>query len=209
MAAKPLLLRMTELATPIKVINNGIKATHILTIGGETFPIHHLDRRLYKFLDWKDAREKLIKIMTEKIVALKGVKSAYIEFQMANPMRKSRLGNFFIDIKADILYRNEPLGTLEELGLKQIFATSFVALDESESLIRSTIEVKHSIEQYTNELTLRVSSLKDLPMSEDNLSEDHLKAIAESMMVKEGWSKSKDNRIHARKKRVELFTIAN
>jgi hypothetical protein len=81
----------------------------------------------------------------------------------------------------------------------QLFGAEF-------SDINSTNE---EIEQYTNELTLRVSSLKDLPMSEDNLSEDHLKAIAESMMVKEGWSKSKDNRIHARKKRVELFTIAN
>lgn len=44
-----------------------INTTHILDIDGEKFPIYHQDRRLYKFVDWQDARNKLIKIMLVRV----------------------------------------------------------------------------------------------------------------------------------------------
>lgn len=180
--------------------------THVLNIDGETFKIYHLNRRLYKFLDWKDAREKLIKIMLKKIENKTGYVTAYIEFKMANPMRKSRLGNFFIDIQADILHSGRSLGTVEELGVKQIFSDSFETLDESELELRSTVEERHSTEQYNKELELRIASLTSMNNDSEegplHCDEDKLKGMAKKLMASEGWSLHLDNRIHARKKRL-------
>jgi len=95
--------------------------THILVLEGERFPIYHKERRLYSFVDWKESRDKLIKIMLAKIKIETGENTALINFKMANPMRKTRLGNFFIDLIADIKVKGKSLGTLEELGMKNYF----------------------------------------------------------------------------------------
>lgn len=180
-------------------------ATHTLYIEGESFLIHHLSRRLYKFLDWKDAREKLIKIILNKLSVSHDLDTAYIVFKMANPMRKSRLGNFYVDITAEFMYNGSSLGNETELGLKQIFVDSYECEDEEELELRRNVEAKHSGVQYTNELELRVKSLKDMNRFSENPiaeSEGGFRSMAKEMMKNEGWSLTQDNRIHARQKRV-------
>jgi hypothetical protein len=202
---------MTDVTTPNKEVKTSTKITHVIHIDGESFPVYHLERRLYKFEDWKDAREKLIKIILRKVKEVTGVEDAYIEFQMANPMRKSRLGNFFIDIKANILYNHKSLGTVEELGVKQIFADSFDNMDEEEMSLRSNVENKHSIKQYNEELSMRVSSLRSIYANSCSpiygvvpMTDSAIEGIAEDLMHKEGWSKTQDNRLHARMKRLSM-----
>lgn len=180
------------------------KASHILSIDGETFPVYHLDRRLYKFVDWKDSRERLLKIMIKRIKEKMNVDTAFITFKMANPMRKSRLGNFFIDIHAEVLYNNRSLGTVEELGLKQIFSDNYETLDPEEVDLRKDVESNLSVIQYNDELKLRVKSLKDLTHLKlfPAGSTDSVDSIAEGMMISEGWCRESDNRVHARQKRI-------
>ncbi|WP_281239962.1 hypothetical protein [Flavobacterium praedii] len=108
------------------------RITHIITIEGERFQIYHKERRLYAFVDWKGARESLIKIMLKKIYEKTGNETAYISFKMANPMRISRLGNFFIDIRAEIMYRGRSLGSVEALGLNKIFVNHYITIQEEE-----------------------------------------------------------------------------
>lgn len=176
--------------------------SHVLYIEGESFPVYHLDRRLYKFVDWKDSRDKLIKVILNKLRIKLGIKDAYINFKMANPMRKTRLGNFFVDIVADILHDHKSLGTLEELDLKQIFSDNFDVLDPVEIEMRKEVELKHSSEQYFHELQVRISSLKEFQGSEILVRSEHeFKLLAEKMMTSEGWLKDSDNRIHARRLR--------
>lgn len=203
---------MTETKTSNMTENKSTEASHILYIEGEAFLVYHLNRRLYKFLDWKDSRDKLIKIIIGKLREKLGIDTAYIEFKMANPMRKSRLGNFYIDIQADILSGGKSLGTVEELGVKQIYSDTFDTLDKEESELRSTVEEKHSSEQYATELKMRVDSLKNLVNNGvsniTNFTMNGIKSlaeIAEDLMLKEGWSKTQDNRIHARRRRVSQF----
>lgn len=118
--------------------------THILIIDGERFPIYHKERRLYSFVDWKESRDKLIKIMLAKIKKKTGENTAFIDFKMANPMRKTRLGNFFIDLIADIKVKGKSLGTLDELGLKNILIDRFETLDQEELAKRSERESNYT-----------------------------------------------------------------
>lgn len=166
------------------------KATHILRLQGETFPVYHKDRRLYSFIDWKESREKLIKILLLKIEIETGEKTAFIDFKMANPMRKTRLGNFFIDLRADIMVQGKSLGTLEELGMKNILLDSFETLDLEEIKIRSEKEALYSQQHFAEELDRRSAGLFSAERQQ----------IAKSMRD-QGWSTSADNRFFARKKR--------
>jgi hypothetical protein len=179
--------------------------THILVLAGESFPIYHKERRLYSFVDWKESRDKLIKIMLDKIKIATGENTAFIDFKMANPMRKSRLGNFFIDLIADIKVKGKSLGTLEELGMKNIFIDSFETLDLKELDLRSEKEAKYSEEQYNEELKKRLDkafnnpiiNLRNLCDSDNTLKNEIVKS-----MEKEGWSMTADNRFFARNKRL-------
>lgn len=189
-------------------MNNEVKSTvasHILLIDGERFPVFHQERRLYKFVDWQDSRNRLIKIMIERIKAETGENTAFIHFKAVNPMRKTRLGNFFIDIKAEIMVNGVSLGTPEELGLHKIFADNFIPLDEAEIMQRMETEQRHSAVQYEQELETRINSLSGVHPSKT------LREVAElavKLMAKDGWSKSSDNRIHARMKRLEQVQMA-
>ena len=183
-------------------------ATHILVLDGETFPVYHKERRLYSFVDWKDSREKLIKIMLAKIKVETGENTAFIDFKMANPMRKTRLGNFFIDLIADVKVKGKSLGTLEELGMKNINIDRFDTLDLDEVSKRLEREAICCREQYDEELNSRVNSLSklnDADIINLNYSAENLKKQVKELMEKEGWCITSDNRYFARKKRVELI----
>jgi hypothetical protein len=184
------------------------KFTHILLLDGETFPIYHKERRLYCFIDWKESRDKLIKIMLAKIKIKTGENTAYIDFKMANPMRKSRLGNFFIDLVADIKVKGKSLGTLEELGMKNILIDSFETLDLDEVDMRSKKEALYYEVQYEEELNIRINKL--INIDEPNVidlkySMESLKDLVMKLMAKEGWSITSDNRFFARRKRLLLI----
>lgn len=166
------------------------EATHILRLNGEIFPVYHKERRLYCFTNWKESRDKLIKIMLLKIESQTGEKTAYIDFKMANPMRKTRLGNFFIDLRADIMVQGKSLGSVEELGMKNILIDSFETLDLEEIKIRSEKEAMYSPQQFTQELDRRSTGL---------LSFEKQKIV--KSMLDQGWSMSADNRFFARKRR--------
>lgn len=182
--------------------------THILVLEGERFPIYHKDRRLYSFVDWKESRDKLIKIMLAKIKIATGENTAFINFKMANPMRKTRLGNFFIDLIVDINVKGKSLCTLEELGMKNLLIDSFETLDIEELEMRSEKEAKCSEEQYKVEFERRLEKLfKD---ATNNLREfDHSEEIIKNKIFKsmeeEGWSITYDNRFFARRKRLGLI----
>lgn len=182
--------------------------THILIIDGERFPIYHKERRLYSFVDWKESRDNLIKIMLAKIKNETGENTAYINFKMANPMRKTRLGNFFIDLIADIKVKGKSLGTLEELGLKNILIDRFETLDQEELAIRSEKEANYSIEQYFEELNRRLTNFfngSKVGAGNFNHLMEELKNQVVLTMEKEGWSTTDDNRFFARRKRLELI----
>lgn len=126
-------------------------------------------------------------------------------------MRKTRLGNFFIDLIADVMLKGKSLGTLEELGLKKIFSDNYQEVDEEEIKMRKEIESKHSIEQYNQELEIRMNSLSqfhDDPLSPSFLSLLELEDLSKLLMKNDGWSEDQDNRIHARRKR-SLLKITN
>ncbi len=182
--------------------------THILVLEGERFPIYHKDRRLYSFVDWKESRDKLIKIMLAKIKIATGENTAFINFKMANPMRKTRLGNFFIDLIVDINVKGKSLCTLEELGMKNILIDSFETLDIEELEMRSEKEAKCSEEQYKVEFERRLEKLfKDATnnLREFDHSEEIIKNKIFKSMEKEGWSITYDNRFFARRKRLGLI----
>lgn len=181
--------------------------THILLLDGETFPIYHKERRLYSFIDWKESRDKLIKIMLAKIKIETGENTAFIDFKMVNPMRKSRLGNFFIDLVADVKVKGKSLGTLEELGIKNILIDSFETLDLDELDMRSKKEAFYSELQYEEELDIRINKLINI----DKLNQIDLKNSMKSLkdlvmksMEKDGWSATSDNRFLARSRRQSL-----
>ena len=182
--------------------------THILVLEGERFPIYHKDRRLYSFVDWKESRDKLIKIMLAKIKIATGENTAFINFKMANPMRKTRLGNFFIDLIVDINVKGKSLCTLEELGMKNLLIDSFETLDIEELEMRSEKEAKCSEEQYKVEFERRLEKLfKDATnnLREFDHSEEIIKNKIFKSMEKEGWSITYDNRFFARRKRLGLI----
>lgn len=186
-------------------MNNEVKnttASHVLLIDGERFPIFHKERRLYGFVDWQDSRNKLIKLMIERIKAETGESTAFIHFKAVNPMRKTRLGNFFIDIDADIMVNGVSLGTPEELGLHKIFTDTFIPLDVEEMKQRAETELRHSSSQYEQELSTRTKSLTDTYPTK---SVEEVKNLAVDLMEKDGWHKTFDNRIHARVKRLNLL----
>jgi hypothetical protein len=182
--------------------------THILIIDGERFPVYHKERRLYSFVDWKESRDKLIKIMLAKIKIETGENTAYINFKMANPMRKTRLGNFFIDLIADIKVKGKSLGTLDELGLKNILIDRFETFDQEELAIRSEKEANYSVEQYFEELNRRLTNLfngSKAGAGKFNHLMEELKNQVVLAMEKEGWSTTDDNRFFARRKRLGLI----
>lgn len=182
--------------------------THILVLEGERFPIYHKERRLYSFVDWKESRDKLIKIMLAKIKIETGESTAFIDFKMANPMRKTRLGNFFIDLIADIKVKGKSLGTLEELGLKNILIDRFETLDQEELAIRLEKEANYSEEQYFEELNRRLTTLfngSKAGAGKFNHLIEELKNQVVLAMEKEGWSTTNDNRFYARRKRLGLI----
>jgi hypothetical protein len=179
--------------------------THILVLDGETFPVYHKERRLYSFVDWKDARDKLIKTMLARIKIETGENTAFIDFKMANPMRKSRLGNFFIDIVADVKVNGKSLGTLEELGMKNILIDRFETLDRDEVEMRSEREAIFCKQQYDEELSFRLdglSKLNNTDMINLNYSAENLKKQVKELMEKDGWCITSDNRYFARKSRI-------
>jgi hypothetical protein len=183
-------------------------STHILILEGERFPVYHKERRLYSFVDWKDSRDKLIKIMLAKIKVETGENTAFIDFKMANPMRKTRLGNFFIDLIADVKVHGKSLGTLEELGMKNILLDSFETLDVEELEMRLVLEAKYAEEQYTEELNKRITNLSNLlkvGYDELNHLKNQIKNQVAKSMEKEGWSINSDNRFLARRRRLELI----
>lgn len=189
-------------------MNNEVKSTvasHILLIDGERFPVYHQERRLYKFVDWQDSRNRLIKIMLERIKAETGEPTAFINFKAVNPMRKTRLGNFFIDIDATIMVNGVSLGTPEQLGLSKIFTDAFIPLDGEEEKFRAETEARHSIMQYNQELATRTRSLAD---EHKNLNSVEVEKLAKSLMKKDGWSENTDNRIHSRMKRLDHSHVA-
>lgn len=176
-------------------------STHNLIIEGEKFPIYHKDRRLYGFMDWKECREKLIGLMLKKIKEKTGYSTAYIKFKMANPMRISRLGNFFIDIDANVTIEGKSLGTLEELGMKKIHVDKFEVLDIEEVLMRQEVEEKFSEIDFKEEFNNRLMNLKAINnVNENNL--DNLEYLTMKRMKEEGWSTTADNRYFARFKRL-------
>lgn len=180
--------------------------THTLNIGDERFEIEHNDKRLYKFRDWKTARESLIRILLIKLKDSHNLDDAYIEFKMANPMRRSRLGNFYISIEAEVSFGGTKYGTLTELGLDSISVDDYETVDESEIELRENVEFKFSSDQYNKELLLRIKSLEViLKMVGDSLefkTEKDLRDLVLKSMELEGWSMKKDNRIHSRIKRL-------
>lgn len=191
------------------IIQESMKETfhsHTINIGEESFDIENNNRRLYKFLDWKSARESLIRIIKSKLAESHNIDDAYIEFKMANPMRRSRLGNFYINIQATVSYEGKSYGTLEELGLSPILVDDYVTHDEEELTLREDVENRFSSEQYNKEYALRVRSLAEILKKTDNSLEfredSDVKELVFELMSLEGWSTKKDNRIHSRIRRL-------
>jgi hypothetical protein len=146
--------------------------------------------------------------MLAKIKIETGENTAFIDFKMVNPMRKSRLGNFFIDLVADIKVKGKSLGTLEELGMKNILIDSFETLDLDEVDMRSKKEALYYEVQYEEELNIRINKL--INIDEPNVidlkySMESLKDLVMKLMAKEGWSITSDNRFFARRKRLLLI----
>lgn len=183
-------------------MNNELKnnvASHILLLDGESFPVYHKERRLYGFVDWQESRNRLIKIMLERIKVSTGESTAFIHFSAVNPMRKTRLGNFYIDIEAEIMVNGVSLGTPESLGLKKIFTDNFIPLDQSEIDQRAETERRHSIPQFEQELSTRIKSMS---ISYPNKSLSEITSLVTDLMEKDGWNRTSDNRIHARVRRL-------
>lgn len=177
--------------------------SHILILDGERFFVYHVERRLYSFTDWKESRDKIIKIMLARIKKETGENSAFIKFSMANPMRKTRLGNFYLDLKVDIKVNGKVLGTLEELGMKNMFFDCFEVLDKHEIEMRAEKEALYSNVQYNKEFSSR---LDNLLTNNDNLkmiihSQECFSDRVKKSMEKDGWSEKYDNRFFARYKR--------
>jgi hypothetical protein len=180
------------------------QATHILVLDGERFPVYHKERRLYSFIDWKESHDKIIKIMLARIKTETGENTAFIRFKMANPMRKTRLGSFFLDLVVDIKVNGTSLGSLEELGMKNIFFDCFETLDLTELEMRSEKETMYSEEEYNKELSTRLNNLSNLEntdLIDLNQSQECLTNMVIAAMEKEGWSTISDNRFLARSRR--------
>lgn len=183
--------------------------THTLHIGEEAFDIKHNNKRLYKFINWNEARESLIRIILSKLKESHDIDDAYIDFTMANPMRRSRLGNFYIAIDAKVIVRGQgTLGTLEDLGLANILVEDYITHDEDEISLREDVEVRYSSEQYNKEYLLRKKSLEELMKNEvisikvSGSESNDLDGMITKLLSLEGWSDKNDNRLPARIKRL-------
>lgn len=182
------------------------KHSHTINIGGESFAIEYFSKRLYKFLDWKTARESLIRIIKAKLKESHNIEDAYIEFKMANPMRRSRLGNFYISIDATVSYEGKSYGTLEDLGLSPLLVDNYLTLDEEEKTLREDVEGRFSSEQFSKEYSIRVKSLESILKKTNYSLEFRESSEVDDLILKlmelEGWSTTVDNRIHSRVKRL-------
>jgi hypothetical protein len=180
-----------------------IMPSHILTLDGEQFPVYHVERRLYSFVNWKESRDKIIKVLLARIKAETGENTAFIKFKMANPMRRTRLGKFFLDLVADVSLRGNSLGTVKELGLENIFFCSFETLDSIELQLRTEKEELFADVEYNRELNFRLDKSLGTDHGGVRTYESRQSSIdkVKVMMEKEGWSAKEDNRIFARIKR--------
>jgi len=188
--------------------------THTLNIGEETFKVSHNDRRLYKFENWQTARGSLLKIVLSKLKESHDIDDAYIKFDMANPMRRSRLGNFYIDLKGNVTTKNQDLGTLEELGLSNISVDNYLCFDDDELEMRKDVEIKYSTEQYYKEHLIRCNVISEIikctGKSVYNLNDKQSIDLTVTMQMElEGWTLDKDNRVHARLKRIPSSIMEN
>lgn len=176
--------------------------SHILTLDGERFSVYHVERRLYSFVDWKESRDKIIKVLLARIKAETGEDTAFIKFKMANPMRRTRLGKFFLDLVADVSLHGNSLGTLEELGLENIFFNGFETLDSVELQLRTEKEELFAYVEYNREFNVRLDkSHGDVGSISIYESRQSVIDTIKVMMEKEGWRAKEDNRSFARIKR--------
>ncbi|MCC5921937.1 MAG: hypothetical protein LAT68_10910 [Cyclobacteriaceae bacterium] len=183
--------------------NTSVKnKTHSLFIDDHQFDIFHVDRRLYHFLgDWRKNKEIITKILLEKIEKELEPDSAYVQLDMVNPMRKSRLGNFYLDIKGIVEMNNNAAVSIESLGYHQLYVNYYETHDPSEHEIRQRIEHKHGVQQFQMEKSIRMKSLKYFYPDQ---TLEQLEIMVDKMMTLEGWQENKDNRQHARLRRLEL-----
>lgn len=177
--------------------NSKENPTHNLIIDGEVFPVFHKERRLYAFVNWNDSRNKLIKVMLKKIKSETGEPSAYIKFKSANPMRRTRLGSFYLDIEAEILLNGKSLGSVEELGMRDLAIDFYETFDIDELSKREIVEKEHAEVDYQAEYSRRLAEFDKSGLNED------LTDLIKKSMENDCWSTISDNRFFARIKRKE------
>ncbi|MCC5921107.1 MAG: hypothetical protein LAT68_12705 [Cyclobacteriaceae bacterium] len=178
-----------------------MKYTQILNYKDFSFPIKHENKRKYRFTEnWEVVRIKLEELIKNELTLELKEEVKDVEIYSSYPLRKSRLGNFYLHTEGKVILTHQKEIDLQKTGCAQLFIERYENLDQEEAELRKSIETQHSLKQYEVELELRVQSLsyfyRDKTMNQ-------LQSLAKQMLANEGWTPNRDNRQYARIKRIK------
>lgn len=208
-------------------MNKNKEASHTLKLSTsgakeDRLGIRHEHRRLYKFLDWREAEPVLRRFLKSKVLefsdSFNKPSDFSIQMDSVNPMRKSMFGPFYLEVKGKVLTPDGEieLGTLEEFLKDKSnvpIPGGYDTHDVEESTKRADIEAKFGRDQFNKEVSIRQQAVTNFlstvggTYSLDISNEESVNLFINSIMNLTGWEDGKDNRIHTRIKRLPPWVI--
>jgi hypothetical protein len=166
-------------------------------------------------MNWKAYYEIIESFLITKFILkrpeLKHIGNITLNMEEVNPMRRSRFGAFYLQIKGSII---GPKGN-KIANFLDIYKDSNVPVDEGydthdvvELKEREEIEKAFGKDQYSKELSIRTQAVDEIVTSSGGkitLDINNLTSIddfIQKMMELTGWTSKQDNRLHSRIKRL-------
>jgi hypothetical protein len=193
--------------------------THSLKLGREKVGIYPEHKRLYKFVSWRDSYNAIEDFLISKLLLqrpdLEKLGTFKLNMESVNPMRRSRYGNFYLDIKGSVVDTlGNPIANFLDLNFENVsIDLGYETHDNQEILDRINIEKKFGKDQYTKEFSIRTQVLDDLIAQNGGeiiLSSSNLEGLdnfVKRSMDLAGWTPTEDNRIHSRVKRLPPYIV--
>lgn len=190
--------------------------SHNLIIGDNKIGIYHENKRLYKICDWKSTKPIIYNFIKSHIIKLEPeLKDIYftIDLKEANPMRRTRYGNFYFQVAGTIHIKSGEKIFLEEIiPNSNIPVSRYICLDEEENKKRKDIEKSFGIDQYTKQKEFYTQAIDSIIQESEGkqvcmkTEEDVDKFIMRFMNIT-GWDINKDNRLHSRIPRLPNWMV--
>lgn len=180
------------------------------------YDVRHEHLRLYKFIDWFKIKGSISQYILDTLLQNQfqdmEQEDLTVVLDSVNPMRRSRFGGFYFDIKGRVVDTNgDDVAFLEEFGIGHEKTHNFTCHDVKENIDREEVERQFGGDQFPKEESIRRQALQKILLERGGKivldSPESVMDLVAAVMKETGWDIKKDNRLQSRISRLDPTVV--